>query len=164
MRSAPHSRLSLAISLPQRHGLSGYLWFGHTRSRFVLPEQAKSLAMPSEQRLWLDNEQGLFPGLNRPRQKNQEHPVRFATGGSFHLSAEDNELLAKKRVLCYEFGPAPGKVGQCQEQERGGVRFCPVDETVVEQLKTTTCQPLDEDENPTHNVLYPFTKMSKRMR
>jgi hypothetical protein len=45
-----------------------------------------------------------------------------------------------------------------------GVRFGPGDEAVVEQLKTNAGQPLDEDENPTHNVLYPFAKMSKRLR
>ena len=30
--------------------------------------------------VFLDNEQGLFPGPNCSRQKNQEHPVCFGTG------------------------------------------------------------------------------------
>ena len=30
--------------------------------------------------VFLDNEQGLFPGPNCSRQKNQEHPVWFGTG------------------------------------------------------------------------------------
>jgi hypothetical protein len=51
-----------------------------------------------------------------------------------------------------------------QSRERGGVRFGPGDEAVVERLKANAGQPLDEDENPTHNVPYPFAKMSKRMR
>jgi hypothetical protein len=84
--------------------------------------------------------------------------------GRFTRAVEDNELLAKERVLCYEFGLAPDKVSQCPQQERGGVRFGPGDEVVVEQLKTNAGQPLDEDENPMHNVPYPFAKMSKRMR
>ncbi len=87
--------------------------------------------MPSQKRPWLDNDQGLFPGPNRPRKKNQEHPVRFGTGGSFHLSPDDDQLLTKKRVFCHEFGLASGKVCQRPQQERGGVRFCPGDEAVV---------------------------------
>jgi hypothetical protein len=117
--------------------------------------------MPPEQRLWLDNEQGLFPGPNRPRQKNQEHPVRFGTGRSFHLSPEDDKRLSKERVFCHEFGPASGKVCQRPQQERGGVWFCPADEAVVERPKTKACQSLDEGENPLHSAHYPFVKMSK---
>jgi hypothetical protein len=68
--------------------------------------------MPTQKRFWLDNEQGLFPGPNRPRQQNQEHPVRFGTGRSFHLPMEDDKLLAKERVFCHKFGLASGNVCQ----------------------------------------------------
>ena len=120
-----------------------------------------SLAMPLEQRLWLDNEQGLFPGPNRLRQKHQEHPIRIGTGRSFHLSPEDDQLLAQERVFCHEFGLASGKVCQRPQQERGGVRFGPGDEAVVERLETKAYQPLDKGENPMHSVRYPFVKMSR---
>jgi hypothetical protein len=149
--------------LDQRHGLSGYLRFGCSRSRFVLPEKSKSLAMPPQQRLWLDNEQSVFPGLNRPRQKNQEHLVRFGTGRPFHLSPEDDKLLTQECVFCHEFRLASGKVCQRPQMERGGVRFCPGDEAVVERPKTKACQPRDEGENPMHSVRYPFVKMSESM-
>jgi hypothetical protein len=46
IRSAPHSRLSLAISADLGHGLCGYLWFVSSCSGFVLPEEPKTLAMP----------------------------------------------------------------------------------------------------------------------
>jgi hypothetical protein len=117
--------------------------------------------MPSQKRLWLDNDQGLFPGPNHPRKKNQEHPVRFGTSGSFHLSPDDDQLQAKKRVFSHEFGLASGKVCQRPQQERGGVRFCPGDEAVVKRLKTTACQSFDKGENPKHSVRYPFVKMSE---
>jgi hypothetical protein len=117
--------------------------------------------MPSQKRLWLDNEKGLFPCPNRPRKKNQEHPVRFGTGRSFHLSPEDDELLAKKRVFCHEFGLASGKVCQRAQQKRGSVRFCPGDEVVVEPLVTKACQPPDIGENPKHSICDPFVKMSE---
>ncbi len=118
------------------------------------------MAMPAQERLWLNDEQGLFPGPNCPRQKNQEHSVRFGTGRSSHLSMEDDQLLAKDRVFCYEFGLASGKVCQRPQHERGGVRFCPGDEAAVERLKTKACQPLDEGENPLHSVRYPFVKIA----
>jgi len=79
--------------------------------------------MPLQKRLWLDNEQGVFPGPNRPCQKNQEHPVRFGTGRSFHLSPEDNQLLAQEHVFCHEFGLASLKV--CQ-RPKPGERWYPV--------------------------------------
>jgi len=97
----------------------------------------------------------------RPRQKNQEHPVRFGTDRSFPLSPKDDKRLSKKRVFCHEFGFASGKVCQRPQQEKGEVRFCPGDEAVVERLKTKACQPLDKGENPMHSVRYSFVKMSR---
>jgi hypothetical protein len=41
------------------------------------------------------NKQPLFPGSNCPRQKNQEHAVRFGTSKSFHLSPVDDQRLPK---------------------------------------------------------------------
>jgi hypothetical protein len=117
--------------------------------------------MPPQKRLWLDNEQGLFPGPNRPSQQHQEHPVRFGTGGSFHLSTKNNELLTEERVCCHEFGLASGKVCQRPQYKRGSVRFCPDDEAVVERLKTNFCQPFDEGEDLIHSVCYPFVKISR---
>jgi hypothetical protein len=39
--SSPQSIVPCHL-LDQRYGLSGYLWFGHSRSRFVLPIQLKT--------------------------------------------------------------------------------------------------------------------------
>src|SRR5260370_15745051 len=47
--------------LDQRNSLFGYLWFGGYYSGFLLPEQPKSLTMPPQERLWLDNKQRLLP-------------------------------------------------------------------------------------------------------
>ena len=103
----------------------------------------------------------MFPGLNRLRQKNQEHVVRFGIGKPFHLSTENDQRLSQERVFCHEFGLASGKVCQRPQQERGGVRFSPGDEAVVERLKAKAYQPRDEGENPMHSVRYPFVKMSR---
>jgi hypothetical protein len=118
--------------------------------------------MPPQKRLWLDNEQGLFPGPNRLCQKHQEHAVRFGTGRSFDMSAQDNQLLAKEGVFCHEFRRASGKICQRPHKERGAVvRFSPVDEAVVKRLKAKACLPSDEGEDLMHSVRYPFVKMSR---
>ena len=75
-----------------------------------IPIQLESMAMPMEERLWLNDEQRLLPCSNHPGQKHEEHAIRFGTGGSFHLSAEGNELLMEQCVFCHEFGLASGKV------------------------------------------------------
>jgi len=64
--------------------------------------------MPSQERLWLNDEKRLFLVSSHLGQKHQEHPIRFGTGRSFHLSAEENELLTEERVFCHKFGLAPG--------------------------------------------------------
>ena len=103
----------------------------------------------------------MFPVSSHLGQKHQEHPIRFGTGRSFHLSAEDNELLTEERVFCHKFGLASGKICQRPQHRRGGVRFCPGDEAVVERLKTKACQPPDTGENPKHSIRDPFVKISE---
>jgi hypothetical protein len=68
--------------------------------------------MPAQQRLWLNNEEGLFPGANDPGQKHQKHPIRPGTDRSFHLPLEDDQLLTQQGIFCDQFGLAFGKVGQ----------------------------------------------------
>ncbi len=49
--------------------------------------------MPPQQRLWLNDDEGLFPGPHHACQQDQVHPVRLGTGRSFHLSTQDDQLL-----------------------------------------------------------------------
>jgi hypothetical protein len=148
MRSAPHRRLSLAISLSQGHGLSGDLGCGRNGSGLVSPKELVALAMPAQESCWLDDEKHLFPGPHHSCQQDQEHAVRLGTGWSFHLSPENNELLTEEGIFCHELGLATGLVGQRPQKLRGGVGFGPGDEAVVERLKTNACQALQEGENP----------------
>ncbi len=112
--------------------------------------------MPTEERLWLHDEKRLLPGPNHPGQKHQEHPIRFGTGGSFHVSAEDNELLTEECVFYHEFRLAPGKVSHRPQYERGVGWFCPVDEVLMERLKADAYQLLNEGDNTMHGVRFPF--------
>jgi hypothetical protein len=104
----------------------------------------------------LDNEQRLLPGSDHPGQKHQEHPIRFGTGRSFHLSPQDDEKHAQEGVFCDQFGLTSRKVGQRSQDQSGGGWFGPVNETLMERPKTQACQPCDERENPLHSVRSPL--------
>ncbi len=62
--------------------------------RPALPEQAKELAMPTQQCVWLNNNKGLLPCANQPGQEHEEHSIRLATSRSFRLPMKNEELLA----------------------------------------------------------------------
>src|SRR5215469_12230781 len=83
IRSAQKTPILHCHFLNQRHGLRGYLWFGSSCSGFVLPIQLKSLAMPAQKGLGLDNEQGLLPCARRSSEKDQDHPIRLRECWSF---------------------------------------------------------------------------------
>jgi hypothetical protein len=108
-----------------------------------------------------NDEEGLFPGPNHACQKHQEQAVRFDTGRSFHVSAQDHERRSQECVFCREFGLASRTVGQRSQEKSGEGWFGPVDETVVERLKATASYTRDEGENLMHSVRYPFVKMSR---
>ena len=151
---SPQSILARHL-LDQGDGFSRDFWFDRSCSGLVFPIELEPLTMPTEERLWLNDEKRLLPGSNHPGQKHQDHPVRFGTGWSFHLSTKNNELLTEKSVFCHEFGLASSKVCRHSQHERGSARFCPGDEAVVKRLKTKACQPLDDGEHPMHSVRYP---------
>ena len=69
--------------LDQRHCLFRYFRLERSCSGFVLPEEPKTLAMPPQERLWLNNQQCLFPGSNHPCEKHQEHAICSGTCRSF---------------------------------------------------------------------------------
>ena len=50
--------------------------------------------MPSEQGIWLNDEQRLFPCPNEPCQQDEEQTIRFRACWPFHLPLEDDELLS----------------------------------------------------------------------
>ena len=64
--------------------------------------------MPPQERLRLNNEQGLLPCTRRSSEQDQDHPIRLCASRSFDVSAENNELLTEERVLGHEFGLASG--------------------------------------------------------
>ena len=147
--------------LDQGHSFLGDPWRERSCPRLVSPQDLETLTMPPKQRLRLNDEQGLLPGANDPRQQDQEHVVGPGTGRPFHLSAQNDELLTQECIFCHEFGLASGKVSQRRKQQRGGVRFGPSDEAMVEQLMTKACQLHEKGENPLQSVHSPLVKIGE---
>ena len=60
----------------------------------MLPIQAKELTMPAQHGLWLNDQKSLLPGSNQPGQQDEEDAIGTGDRWPFHLSMENDELLA----------------------------------------------------------------------
>jgi hypothetical protein len=89
MRSAQKTPVILGHRLDQGDGLKSHLWFVRGHLCLVLPAEAETLTMPTQERLWLNNKQGLLPCLNGSCQQYQHFSIRLSTSWSFDLSAQD---------------------------------------------------------------------------
>jgi hypothetical protein len=98
----------------------------------------------------------MLPCTRRSSEKDQDQAIRLCAGWSFDLPTEDDELLQEEGVFCHELGLASGKVSHRTQHERDIGRFGPVDEVVVERLKTHVCQALDEGDNILHSIRFLF--------
>jgi len=71
--------------------------------------------MPAEQRLWLNDDEGLFPCPNEPSQQDQEHAIGPGERWPLHLPFEDDELLSQERNFGEELRLASAQIGEgCQ--------------------------------------------------
>ena len=112
--------------LDQRNGLKREFWLLRMRLGLMLPEQTKKLTVPAEKRLWLDQEERLFPGSDHPCQEHQEKPIRLVVHWSLDLSAQDDELLPQQRVFRQQFGFTSSQIGERSEDKGGRQGFDPV--------------------------------------
>jgi hypothetical protein len=109
----------------------------------VLPEYAEEFSMPSKDRLWLDQEERLFPGPNHPGQEHQKKPVRLPVNRSFGLSMKDDQLVSYQGVFRQQVGFASGQIGECAQYERGRQWFDPPSNTFLERMQAKTDALLD---------------------
>src|SRR5215470_12711608 len=94
IRSAPHSRLSLAISLIKATVSGEILGVRVAALDLYFQKSLKPWRCHREPRLWLDNEEGLFPAPNYSCQENEEHAIRLRACWPFHLPLNDDELVS----------------------------------------------------------------------
>ncbi len=66
---------------------------------FEFPEEAKSLPMPTEEGVRLENERCLFPVLRAAGKEDQPKPVRCRKGRPFDLAMQDDELLPEQSIF-----------------------------------------------------------------
>jgi len=75
------------------------------------PEHSESFPVPSQDRLGLDQEQGLAPPAIEAREQHEQASLVDAKGRAFDGARGDDELLPKERVLGDELGAGAGQVG-----------------------------------------------------
>ena len=78
------------------------------RAGFPPPEQSESFPVPSQDRLGLDQEQGMAPLGKESREQHEQASLVGAKGRAFDSARGDDELLSKKRVLGDQLGRASG--------------------------------------------------------
>ena len=83
----------------QGNGFLGYFGLVRCGLGLTFPIQAKELPMPAQQGLWLHDVEGLMPSPNQPGQQDEEHAIGSGDGWQFHLSPEDDELLAQEGIF-----------------------------------------------------------------
>ena len=57
------------------------------------------LAVPTEHRVWLHEQKGILPMLQKARKQDNETTLRGLENRTFDFSRRDDELLAKQGVL-----------------------------------------------------------------
>jgi len=73
--------------------------------------------VPAEEGLGLNNQERRFPAMGSPRKRDQEHPIRPGRRWALHLTAEDDQLLAKQRIFGEKVSLGVGKISErCAEQ------------------------------------------------
>src|SRR5437660_4467112 len=155
--SAPQSRLFVAISSPQGHRFGRDPRRMRSRLGLALPVQAKELSRPSEQGIWLHDEQSLFPGANQPSQQDQEQSIGFRTCRSFHLPLEDDERLSQEGIFRHQLGLAPAKVGQRLQRQGGSERFGPTSQASGECIPAAIQEPQEWGHNTSHTRSFSIT-------
>jgi hypothetical protein len=127
--SAPQSRLSLAICLRKRDGVRGDLGLVILNLRLALPIQTKELPMPSEQGVWLHDQESLLPRANQPGQQDQEDAIGVRACWPFYLTLENGQLVSQKGIFCHQFRLASATICQGLQRQGGNEWFRPTSKT-----------------------------------
>jgi hypothetical protein len=86
------------------------------------PQPPEAVPVPAEQRLGLDDQQGLTPRPDAAGQQDKQRSIRAGGARTLRRAGEDDELVTKERVLGDQLGPAPDQVrGRAEEQGVGGL-------------------------------------------
>jgi len=138
-------------ALKQGDGLGGERRSARSRARLPPPACSEARAMPAQQRLGLDEQQGPPPGADAARQQYQHRPIGARHDRARHAEAQHQRLLAQQGVLGEQLRPAPYHVSPGPDRMRQRQR--PRPETGAEraiQLGTHLQKPLAATANVSH--------------
>ena len=113
--------------------------------------------MPAQSCLWLDDEERLFPGPNHSCQENEEQAIGFRAYWPFHLSPDDDEVLAQEGIFGDELGLASVKIGEGGERQGGPERFGPTSKARGECMQAANLQLLERGKNTSHKRSFSIT-------
>lgn len=68
-------------------------------TRFEFPEEAKSLTMPTEEGVGLEDEGRLFSVLDAAGEEDEPEAVGWRNGGLSDLAVQDDQLLAEESIF-----------------------------------------------------------------
>src|SRR6476660_7389137 len=102
IRGAPHSGLAMLISWISAY-LRGYSWSATTTSRLPAPIRPETRAMPTDDRIRLDDRQRIASLGKQSIEANKYQPIKNTKGLPSRSGAPQNvDLLPKHPDLCLQ--------------------------------------------------------------
>jgi hypothetical protein len=159
MRSAQKTPVVLGHCVEQEDGLWGHLLFVRGHLCLLLTAEAETLMMPTQKRLWLDNEQRLLPCLNSSCQQYQHSQIRLGASWPLDLSAQEKKLVPYQCIFCYQLRFTSEEITHYGEYERGIERFGPTCQARGESLEVQNHRVLGRVEHTLQNIHRSIAKM-----
>jgi hypothetical protein len=87
-------------------------------ARLEPPEQPEALAMPAQERIGLEDEEGFLPTPEPAGEEDKPEAIGWGESWLVDLAVKDDELLAEERVLGNELGIATSEIEGGAEKDR----------------------------------------------
>jgi len=104
--------------LDQRDGFGGDPGAPTPVAGLEPPEQPEALAMPAQERIGLEDEDGFLPSPDPAGEEDEPRAIGWGESWLVNLAVEDDELLAEERVLGNELGIAASEIEGRAEKDR----------------------------------------------
>jgi hypothetical protein len=104
--------------LDQSDGLGGYPGAPTPVAGLDRPEQPEALAMPAQERIGLEDEEGFLLTPDPAGEEDEPEAIGWGEAGLVDLAMKDNELHAEEGVLRNELGIAASEIEGRAEKDR----------------------------------------------
>jgi len=113
--------------------------------------------MPSEQCVWLHDQESLLPRANQLGQQDQEDAIGVRPCWPFYLTLENGQLVSQKGNFCHQFRLASAKICQGLQRQGGDEWFRPTSKTSGEGIQAAMLQPPELGKNTSHTRNFSIT-------